>query len=270
LVLTTFSEGVSVLLYNYSLIPYTQSPVPKPSPKSQIPNHQQHTTTDQAYRNRIKAGIIVAQVVLIVAFKFWPTMSSMPEPIEISFDDRRIIAIDESAITTQAAAPPAPPRPFVPVNPILNPVIDITDQLDLRIEPLAILPMEGAGTGASQGTGTGAGGTGEARLSTRPTRPPSVVRIVEPVVPEEVRKARIRAEITVRFLVGVDGLVEEAEIAEIKVYDTKTRQFEKVDDIGYGLREVTLQAAMGWRFRAAEENGEKVRAWSRHLFTFGN
>jgi len=229
-----------------------------------------HTITDQAYRNRIKLGIIVAQVVAVLLFKFWPTMTTVPQPIEISFDDRRIIAIDEAAITTQAAAPAAPPRPFVPVNPILNPVIDITDQLDLRVEPIALEPMQGAGTGATQGTGTGAGGTGEARLSTRPTRPPSVVRIVEPVVPEEVRKARLRAEITVRFLVGADGLVEDAEIAEIKVYDTKTRQFQKVDDIGFGLREVTLQAAMGWRFRPAEEDGEKVRAWSRHLFTFGN
>jgi len=235
-----------------------------------LPNQDNYTITDQAYRNRIKAGIVVAQIVLILAFKFWPTMTTVPQPIEISFDDRRIIAIDEAAITTQAAAPAAPPRPFVPVNPILNPVIDITDQLDLRVEPIALEPMQGAGTGATQGTGTGAGGTGEARLSTRPTRPPSVVRIVEPVVPEEVRKARLRAEITVRFLVGADGLVEDAEIAEIKIYDSKSRQFERVDDIGFGLREVTLQAAMGWRFRPAEENGEKVRAWSRHLFTFGN
>jgi hypothetical protein len=233
-------------------------------------DYETHITPHLAYRNRIKLGIIVAQVVVILLFKFWPTMTTVPEPIEISFDDRRIIAIDESAITTQAAAPPAPARPFVPVNPILDPVIDITDELDLRVEPIAIQPIEGAGTGAAQGTGSGAGGTGEARLSTRPTRPPSVVRIVEPVVPEEVRKAKLRAEITVRFLVGVDGLVEEAEIAEIRVYDSKTRQFEKVDDIGYGLRDVTLQAAMSWRFRSAEENGEKVRAWSRHLFTFGN
>jgi hypothetical protein len=235
-----------------------------------LPNRENHTTPNLAYRNRIKLGIIVAQVVAILFFKFWPTMTTVPEPIEISFDDRRIIAIDEAAITTQAAAPAAPPRPFVPVNPILNPVIDITDQLDLRVEPIALEPMQGAGTGATQGTGSGAGGTGEARLSTRPTRPPSVVRIVEPVVPEEVRKAKLRAEITVRFLVGIDGLVEDAEIAEIKVYDAKTRQFQKVDEIGYGLREVTLQAAMGWRFRPAEEDGEKVRAWSRHLFTFGN
>ncbi len=212
----------------------------------------------------------MAQVVAVLFFKFWPTMTTVQTVFEVSYDDRRIIAIDEAAITTQAAAPAAPPRPFVPVNPILNPVIDITDQLDLRVEPIALEPMQGAGTGATQGTGTGAGGTGEARLSTRPTRPPSVVRIVEPVVPEEVRKARLRAEITVRFLVGADGLVEDAEIAEIKVYDTKTKQFQKVDDIGFGLREVTLQAAMGWRFRPAEENGEKVRAWSRHLFTFGN
>lgn len=231
---------------------------------------QSNTITDQAYLNRIKAGIIVSQVFMILVFKFWPTITTIPETIEISFDDRRIIAIDESAITTQAAAALAPAKPYVPANPFLDPILDITDQLDLRVEPISIQPMEGAGTGSAAGTGTGTGGTGVARLSTRPMRPPSVVRIVEPVVPEEVRKAKLRAEITVRFLVGVDGLVEEAYIAEIKVYDAKTRQFQKVDDIGYGLREVSLQAAMGWRFRAAEDNGEKVRAWSRTLFTFGN
>lgn len=233
---------------------------------------ENHTTPNLAYRNRIKLGIVVAQVVAIMLFKLWPEMTTVPTVFEVSYDDRRIIAIDEAAITVQDSPPPAPARPFVPVNPILDPVPDITDQLDLRVEPISIQPMQGVGSGNAEGVGTGSGtgGTGEARLSARPTRPPSVVRIVEPVVPEDVRKARLRAEITVRFLVGVDGLVEDAEIAEIRVYDSKTRKFELVDDIGYGLREVTLQAAMGWRFRAAEENGEKVKAWSRHLFTFGN
>jgi len=230
-----------------------------------------HSTYDMLYRNRIKVGVIVIQILFILLFRFWPESKWQPTVFEVSYDDRQIMVIDLAAITEQASPPPSPARPYVPINPILDPVIDVTQELDLRVEPISAVPMEGVGTGAGQGSGTGSGdGTGEARLAQRPARPPSVVRIVEPVIPEEARKAKIRAEITVRFLVGADGLVEDAEIAEIKIYDNRTKEFVLSNDIGYGLKDVTLQAAQSWRFRPAEDGGEKVKAWSRHLFTFGN
>ncbi len=222
----------------------------------------------QEYRNRIKIGIIVALVAMILVFRFWPEQWVEPAPFEVPFNDREIIFIDPATITEQPPAPPAPTRPFVPVDSRLDPVIDVTDDLDLTLEPVNLTPIT-TGSAQSSGDGTTAGSEG-ARIVQRPSRPPSVVRIVEPVISESARKAKVRAEITVRFLVSAEGEVEEAEIIEIKVFDERSRGFEKANDIGHGLKEATLQAAQNWRFRPAQLGDEKVRAWFTGLFTIGN
>lgn len=222
---------------------------------------------DHEYRNRVKIGVIAVQVVAILVFRYWPETWMQPGPLEVPFNDREIVTIDPAAITTQAPAPPAPTRPFVPVDSRLDPVIDVTDELELALEPVNLNPIT---EGVAQNSGDGDTGSDAPRIAQRPTRPPGVVRIVEPVIPESARKAKVKAEITVRFLVGVAGEVEDAEIVDIKVYNEKMKAFEKADDIGHGLKEVTLQAAQSWRFRPAQVGDEKVRAWFTGLFTIGN
>src|SRR5690606_29605410 len=90
-----------------------------------------HSTYDMLYRNRIKIGVIVVQLVFILIFRFWPESDYKTSVFEVSYDDRQIIAIDLAAITEQASPPPSPAKPYVPINPILDPVIDVTQDLDL-------------------------------------------------------------------------------------------------------------------------------------------
>ncbi len=230
-----------------------------------------HTTVDLVYRFRYKVAVIVALVIMIIIFRFWPERSTTAPVFDVSALDREIIVIDPAAITEQASPPPAPPKPYVPIQTTLDPVIDLSDRLDLRTEPLTTQPIDLPGSGTANqrsGAGTGAS-TAEARISQRPTRPPSVVRIVEPVITEEIKRANIRAELTVRMLVGLNGLVEDAEIVDIKLFDSRTKQLTTVADIGFGVREATLQAAMAWRFRPAQEGDVLVKAWSTHLFNYG-
>jgi hypothetical protein len=230
-----------------------------------------HSTVDLVYRFRYKVAVIVSLVIMILLFRFWPEVSIHPPVFDVSGIDREIIAIDPAAITQQASPPPAPAKPFVPIQTTLDPIIDLSDRLDLRTEPLNAQPIElpGSGTvGQKAGTGTGAM-QAEARISQRPTRPPSVVRIVEPVITDEIKKASIRAEITVRMLVGLSGSVEEVEIMDYKQYDARTKQMVPVPEIGFGVREATIKAAMEWRFRPAEEGDVLVKAWSTHIFNYG-
>jgi len=230
-----------------------------------------HSTVDLVYRFRYKLAVIVSLVIMILVFRFWPKSTITPPVFDVSALDRDIIAIDPAAITQQASPPPAPPKPNVPIQTTLDPIIDLSDRIDLRTEPINEQPIDlpGSGTTGQRGGAGNSASKAEARLSTRPTRPPSVVRIVEPVITEEIKRANIRAEITVRMLIGLNGLVEEAEIVEIKQYDARTKQLVSVDDIGFGVRQATLQAAMGWRFRPAEEGDVLVKAWSTHLFNYG-
>jgi hypothetical protein len=70
--------------------------------------------------------------------------------------------------------------------------------------------------------GTGRFGDEDIIVS-NPQLPPSVVRIVEPSVPELPDELRGRIEMVVNFLVNQDGTVEEASIVQIRKYSDRSR-----------------------------------------------
>ncbi|MDX1639688.1 MAG: hypothetical protein R3281_17125 [Balneolaceae bacterium] len=212
------------------------------------------------YRLKIMGGIIASELMMLMLVVWWPVQQRERPPQEISYSESEI-AIEQIQITTQESSPPPPPTPQVPVPVPDDQIIEedpiVLEEIDLLDLPN---PMEMEGTGV----------LGDAdRVASSPHTPPSVVRIVEPTVPEAAKKADIKAEIWVSFLVDKEGRVEEASIAQIKVYDDKVKFSEIVDRINYGLPEATLEAALRWRFRPAQNNGEPVRAYTRHIFTYG-
>lgn len=204
-------------------------------------------------------SIIVAQLILISTFKFWP--ASKKETVSFNQFDKKAIIVEEMIITKQANAPASPPKPQVPIpvpnDNILEEIIDFPE-LD-NLLTIDLLSIENT---------TGQKGE-EELISGNPDRPPRVVKIVEPVVPEGVKQAGIKATITVNFTVLSDGSVKEAYIAEIRQYKENGVDFEIVKDIGFGLLEATLEAAYKWKFRPASERGENVGAYTQDIFTFG-
>ena len=212
------------------------------------------------YHQRVMGGIIVAQLIILCVFRFWPERE-YERPVFDSFEKDAII-VEEMIITKQANAPASPPKPQVPI-PVPNDQIIEEDILDfpelddlLNTDPL------------SMSITTGQRGD-EERISGNPDRPPRVVKIVEPVIPEDAKKANIKAIVTVNFTVLSNGNVKEAYIAEIRLYEENGEDFRIVGDIGYGLLEATLEAAYQWKFRPATEEGERVGAYIQDVFTFG-
>jgi hypothetical protein len=217
------------------------------------------------YRIRLKMAIIVMMFLAIMLFKFWPQSYVIKELDLGYFEDRPIIMLDPTVVTIQKKSLVKPSPPSKTISPVQEPKV-------VTITTTTPAPASSSGSvgNAEQSARSGQpNAVVEPRISEKPTRLPSVVRIVEPVVPEAVKANRIRAELTVRVLVGVDGSVEKAEILEIRSFNPKSGKYEKVNDIAFGIKEATLQAAMGWKFRPAFEGNEKVKFWSRHLFTFG-
>lgn len=215
--------------------------------------------TEVSYRNRFLISLIVAELLALALFTLWPVTEHTSKPQEIVFDDSSPF-IDEATITRQSSSPPPPPRPQVPI-PVPND--EVIEEEILELQDIDI-------TEYSDSMSVGFGTSGDSdQIASNPQSPPSVVRIVEPTVPDAAKKAGIKAEIMVSFLVATDGQVEEATIAEIKLYDKDGSNFRTVDSINYGLTEATLEAALQWRFRPATQSGEKVRAYTRHIFTYG-
>lgn len=205
------------------------------------------------------AAIIVSQVILVMLFRLWPE-TEKEAPVFQTFENEAI-SVEEMVITKQASAPAAPPKPQTPIpvpnDEVIEDIIDFPEFEDfLSEDPLGIE------------LSTGQRGD-EGKISGNPDRPPRIRRIVEPVIPDAAKQAKIKAMIAVNFTVSSEGKVLEAYISEIRRYDEKGENYTVVDDIGYGLLEATLEAAYKWQFIPAEEHDEKVGAYTQQFFSFG-
>lgn len=220
---------------------------------------KQKLLSGDIYHHRVMVGIIVAQLIMIGFFKLWPDLPEEPRTFP-TFGENAFI-VEEMIVTTQASAPASPPKPSVPVpvpnDEVIEEEIEFPDINDL-------MSMDEFAEEYSTGqTGN------ESRISGNPDRPPRVVKIVEPPMPDEAKRAGIKAIIYVNFLVDAAGNVEEAYIAEIRRYAANGRDYEVVKSLDYGLLEATIEAAYKWKFRPASERGEKVGAYAKNTFSFG-
>lgn len=211
------------------------------------------------YRLKIMGSIIVTELLMLSLILFWPVPDKNQTYQDIVYTDSEIV-MEEVQITTQESSPPPPPAPQVPVPVPNDQVIEeeiVLEELDLQqLEN----PMELEGIGVLGS---------EDQVAANPQMPPSVVRIVEPTVPTAAKKADVKAEIWVSFLVNREGNVEEASISQIKLYDKEKEEFVIVNRVNYGLVEATIEAALKWKFRPAENEGRLVKAYTKHIFTYG-
>lgn len=212
------------------------------------------------YRNRVMVGIVISELLVLGVFNLWPVPQQDEVYQDVVFTDQNAM-IDEVQITRQTSSPPPPPRPQVPV-PVPNDRVIEEEMLTLQEIDVSEY------SDSLQVHGLGRIGDSD-QVTANPQLPPSVVRIVEPTVPEAARKADIKAEILVSFLVDQQGRVEEATIAQIRLYDDKSDDYRVVQSIGYGVPEATLEAALQWRFRPAKNNGKPVKAFTKHIFSYG-
>ncbi|MEX0778456.1 MAG: energy transducer TonB [Balneolales bacterium] len=220
--------------------------------------HHDNTSREMEYRLTIGSCVVASQLIFIILFSFWPVY----QPQVPTFDElsERKVDLDMIEITRQRKqTPPPPPTPQVPVprpnDYIVDDMSDLEDLSSASRPDFGEIEMPEAEGDREQ-------------IYDDPETSASVTRIVEPVVPDEARRANIKAEITVTILVDKNGKAEEVSISKIRVFN-ENDDYEIVQVIGYGLIEATLDAAQKWKFRPAENGGEKVRALSRHIFTYG-
>ena len=202
-------------------------------------------------------AIAVTLVLFIALFRFWPHPDNDVFDPEGRFNEEPLSAdefiIAQLPASVQRVAPPAP-RSDVPVPD--DEVVDM--EVDLELD---------CGGGGGDLERIALPGEDEIFVET-PEYEPTVRRIVEPVTPVSARQDGIRMQILVRFLVGGDGRVIEAEIEQMLRYNEQSDSFEPVSETGYGFREITLRAARQWLFHPARHDGQQVRSYTTHRFTY--
>lgn len=210
------------------------------------------------YRNRFLLSILIAQILVLMTFKFWPEEKRDVSVYNVDLPDRQVL-IDEIEITQQRSTPPPPPKPIipqpVPTDEIIEYELDIEQVVDLPDLP-DLEPGDGSGVDGD-----------EARVVGNPQIPPTVIRIVEATAPDQVpAELRGNLEMIVNFLVDENGDVEEASIMEIRKYTNG--DYEVLPYVQYGLMDAVLKAALQWRFRPARQDGENVKAFTRQRFNY--
>lgn len=203
-------------------------------------------------------SLICAQLIFIAAIHLWPAGDAAEKEYEEEYRSEEVF-IEDVIVTRQSTAPASPPKPQTPVpvpdDEIIEEEIDFPDLDDLLTNNPIQIESDAGKIGDEQG------------VVGSPERPAGILRIVEPTIPEAAKRANIKAEIIVSFLVGTRGEVEEVFISEIRLYDGDT--YEIVDDIGYGILRATIEAASKWKFRAARDDGEPVKTYVQNNFRIG-
>ena len=211
------------------------------------------------YRNKLMATVIISELFLLSVFKFWPTQAN--DSTVVSWvDEEPTIFTEEMIQTKQLTTPARPPRPQIPI-PVPNEEV-IDDEIEiLDFDDLLSLELLGEGDVGQKGESDEIVGSPQVK--------PRLLKVVEPSTPDVARKAEIKVEVFVTFLVDAEGLVEDIYVSQIREYESKGNKYKVVPSIGYGVMGAALEAAKQWKFRPAMNNGKAVRAYTTQVFSFG-
>ncbi|MCY4204243.1 MAG: energy transducer TonB [Bacteroidetes bacterium] len=167
--------------------------------------------------------------------------------------------MEEIVPTRQIRRTPPPPPPLPPV--IRPEDVILEDELILDFDPLA---LTGPPTDTPSLDPIGPSTTG---INT--SEPPKPIRVVTPEYPRSAQRRKIRAEIIIAFVVDKHGQVQSPEILERYLLKEGESSRTLVDELGYGLEEAAVNAALRSLFRPARKNGTAVDSNHKLSFKFG-
>lgn len=221
-------------------------------------NHSNSLRSEHSYRVRILSCIAAAELIALSFVLLWPPPDQQDPIFQDMEQSENPTPIEEVTRTSQESEPPSPPMPQVPV--------EVPDDEIIEEEPLEFAENSFEEFSDSLSSPSPASQGNSDMIASNPQLPPSVVRIVEPTLPENMERNMGQVVITIRFLVNRDGTVDEATIREIRQYDGNGN-YTVVDDLDTEILSATLKAAHQWRFRPAENEGAEVRTFTTADFT---
>lgn len=113
----------------------------------------------------------------------------------------------------------------------------------------------GGGHGSGHGTGTGSGSGPGSGITSSPAVPPRIIKSYQPPYPSAERNAGVEGTVSIRFLIGTDGSVEDVTVTS--------------SSGNANLDNAAVAACRKWRFTAAKNSsGLPVRCYASIPITF--
>lgn len=202
----------------------------------------------------LKVSIIIATIIHMLLL--WIVFPS--KPVKVLQPEMKPIRM--AAIRSFKLLPPAgggKPKKGVPIAkkkkytiPIPDPTPDEPEPVVLPEEDVVFSDTSDVDTeyefGVPEGVpgGRGFGGEGPYRPGGNVT-PPELLKQVDPVYPDEARKARIEGDVVLEAIVDIDGKPVQMRVLQIPAK-------------GYGFEESAIEAVKQWKFRPGMRNGKPV------------
>jgi len=194
-------------------------------------------------------AVIFSVGVTAALFAILPFAHQIVKP-ERSLELRKTTAIEQTPEVEEPEAPPVVEEEKPPEAPPEPQLAEAPQQIPLSADLEVAVGSGGALAGFGNIQALTAAETVQqdafdvADLEKRP----EAVSQVPPTYPAELRKAKIEGSVTLIFILGEDGRVEDA-----RVENSTRPEFEKP----------ALEAIRKWRFRPGEKDGQKVRSYVR-------
>lgn len=200
-------------------------------------------------------SMILVELLLLALVHFWPE-SQKKELFRVTYEPDATAIIEAPVVTYQSGQPPPPPSP--------QPPVEVPDEVEVEDEKIEFLEFNDVGKANSVSFNIGNSGGVSGKIYENPEMAPSIVYIVEPTIEN---KTEGKALIYVSFLVDKKGNVEEATIKRILLFDDEGRPTIEVRDLNERVLSATIKAALQWKFRPGNVNGQPVRALTVQTFT---
>lgn len=191
------------------------------------------------YRRVFEISIAIALLIMILAFKFFPTIQG--EQLEVEAP-QELVEMEDVEITKQETAPPPPPKPPIPIEAPADEELE-----DIEIEDTEIDMDEVVSAPPPPPV--------EEEEEVSPDFFVAVEKMPQPVggiegiqkkivYPEIAKRAGVQGRVFVKAFVDETGAVQKAEV---------------IKGIGAGCDEAAVAAVMKTRFNPGEQRGKPVK-----------
>lgn len=196
------------------------------------------------------APIVGALLLTLAVFLVLPLTQMVSSGLKRELMVRKVSDAQLEAPKEENEPPPPPPEEQVEEPPPPPSLSDTPPPMNLNVDLDVAVGSGGAlaGFGAFGATEDSAGNALDTFDVSDLEKRPEVISSVPPQYPVELRKAKVEGAVTLVFVLGEDGHVE-----DLRVENSSRPEFEKP----------ALDAVRRWKFRPGMKDGEPVRTFMK-------
>ncbi len=205
----------------------------KKNPKADLKRH---------YQRVFETSLVIALLVIIIAFKYYPTLDQEEVKMEAT---QELVNIEDVVNTKQESAPPPPPKPPIPIEAPSDDVLEdiAIGETDLDVDEVISAPPPPPKQETKKDEEE------EAVFFVAVEDQPEPIGGIEAiqskiVYPEIAKRAGVQGRVFIKAFVDETGAVRKAEV---------------IKGIGAGCDEAAVAAVMQTQFKPGRQRGKAVK-----------